>query len=89
MNANFIENVRYSGFQPYREDTLVTKKPIQKNNYYKDFYNEISYDKKRKVNYFEKEPRWTSSYSNSIIGSLDQIKKENYLNKKLNPLSIY
>lgn len=86
MDPNYIENVRYRGFQPYKEERLVTKKPMQTNNYYKDYYGEISNNKNRNVTYFDKEPRWKTNYSKVILGSLDEIKKEDYANKKLNPL---
>jgi uncharacterized protein YifN (PemK superfamily) len=87
MNPNYIENVTYTGFEPYREERLVTKKPMQTNNYYKDYYGQISNNKNRNVTYFDKEPRWKTSYSKVILGSLDEIKKEDYEKKKLNPLS--
>lgn len=88
MDPNYVDNVRYTGFAPYKEERLVTKKPMQTNNYYKDYYGEISNNKNRNVTYFEKEPRWRSSYSKAILGSLDEIKKEDYIKKKINPLGI-
>ena len=86
MDVNYIENIRYTGFQPYKEESLVTKKPNGKNLYYKDFYNEISTNKSRKIPYFEKDERWRSSYNKIIIGSLDEIKKEDFKKKSKNIL---
>jgi hypothetical protein len=87
MEVNYCDNIKYTGFKPYREENLVTNKPINKNIYSKDFYNDISGNKKTKIPFFDKESRWQTNYNSLIIGSLDEIKKENYKPKKLNPLS--
>jgi len=88
MDPNYVENVRYAGFKRYSDEPLVTKKPIQTNNYYKDYYAEISNNKNKNVTYFEKEPRWRTSYTKVILGSLDEIKKEDYIKNNMKPLGI-
>lgn len=87
MDPNYVVNIRYTGFEPYREHRIATKKPIQTNNYYKDYYNDLSYNKTRHVSYFDKEPRWKSTYDKVLLGSLDEVKKEDYNKKTLYPLS--
>lgn len=86
MEVNYCENLRYTGFQPYRNERLVTNKPVSKSIYSKDYYNDISGNKKTQIPFFEKEGRWSSNYTNLILGSLDQRKKEDYKIKKINPL---
>lgn len=87
MEVSFCDNIKYTGFKPYREENLVTNKPISKSIYSKDFYNDISGNKKTKIPFFDKESRWVTNYNSLIIGSLDEIKKENYMPRKINPIS--
>ena len=86
MEVSYCENIRYTGFKPYQEERLVTHKPVSKDIYKKDFYNDISVNKKTQIPFFEKESRWQSNYTSLIIGSIDNFKKEHYMKKKVNPL---
>lgn len=87
MDVHYKENIRYTGFVPYREENLTTKKINHNNIYKKEFFNDISYKQSRQIPYFEKEQRWSTNYNSNIINSLDNIKKEDYSKPKLSSLS--
>jgi hypothetical protein len=68
MRPYFADNVKYTGFSPYREKNIATDKPtLEKGEYYsKNAYKDISNYNKRKVHFLEKEDRWKSSYQKEI-----------------------
>ena len=91
MDVNYVENIRYTGFSPYRNKTLATKNIIYDTNAYnRNYYNEISNDKNTKIHYFDNESRWKSSCDLTAI-ELEKIKKKEKLTslKKSNDISIF
>lgn len=83
-SLNLVECTKYTGFSPSYKHTLATKNVnVIHEAPEKNYYGQISDNKRLKIPYFQKDTRWMSNYDSGHVDHKYLFSPENKNRKKI------